>query len=315
MERTSTAKRRRRRRRALRRLLLPTALLGGILLTVGYTLLRTAESPEPLPALDPAEPAATDPSPAGDTFPPEGAEAWMLTLVNGSTPLAEGYVPELATIDAAGHQLDTRAAPALREMLDAMKQQGLSPLVCSAYRTWDKQQSLFDKQLGKQKAKGLTGDEAVAAAGTIVAYPGTSEHQLGLAADIVALDYQVLDDKQQETPEAQWLLAHCAEYGFILRYPPEKSDQTGVIYEPWHYRYVGVAAARAIMEQGVCLEEYLEKMDGSVKTAERPLETGRFSHTDPVLYQLPLQSAGAFLYSCVDHAATALRLLVGGAAA
>ena len=90
-----------------------------------------------------------------------------------------------------------------------------------------------------------------------MAYPGTSEHNLGLAADIVAKDYQLLDDKQAETPEAVWLEENCWRYGFILRYPTDKTGETGIIFEPWHYRYVGKEAAREIMEQGICLEEYL----------------------------------------------------------
>ena len=90
-----------------------------------------------------------------------------------------------------------------------------------------------------------------------VARPGTSEHQAGLAVDIVSVEYQVLDEGQEDTPLQQWLMAHCWEYGFILRYPTDKSDLTGVGYEPWHYRYVGEEAAKAITEQGICLEEYL----------------------------------------------------------
>ena len=91
-----------------------------------------------------------------------------------------------------------------------------------------------------------------------MARPDTSEHQLGLAADIVSAGNQILDESQEQTPEQQWLLSHCQEYGFILRYPSGKTELTGVSYEPWHYRYVGVEAAGEIMEQGLCLEEYLE---------------------------------------------------------
>lgn len=163
------------------------------------------------------------------------AEDWRLTLVNNTHPLEDGYVPELA---------DAREA-------------GLSPIICSAYRTWEKQTSLFEDQVAVCESQGLEGEAAVAEARTVVAYPGTSEHQLGLAADIVALSYQILDEGQMETAEQQWLIEHCAEYGFILRYPEGKSDITGVIFEPWHYRYVGVEAAKEIMSQGLCLEEYL----------------------------------------------------------
>ena len=76
---------------------------------------------------------------------------------------------------------------------------------------------------------------------------------------MVSEAYQILDEKQEETPEQQWLMAHCQEYGFILRYPSDKTEETGIIYEPWHYRYVGQEAAREMMERGICLEEYLEE--------------------------------------------------------
>ena len=94
---------------------------------------------------------------------------------------------------------------------------------------------------------------------TVVALPGTSEHQTGLALDIVDAGYQELDEAQENTPVQQWLMRNSWRYGFILRYPTGKSNITGIIYEPWHYRYVGRDAARAIYESGLCLEEYLER--------------------------------------------------------
>lgn len=95
-------------------------------------------------------------------------------------------------------------------------------------------------------------------AATEVAVPGTSEHQLGLAVDLVDASYQVLDEAQASTPAQQWLMEHCWEYGFILRYPAEKQDITGIIYEPWHYRYVGRDHAQSIRQSGQCLEEFLQ---------------------------------------------------------
>ena len=89
--------------------------------------------------------------------------------------------------------------------------------------------------------------------------PGTSEHQAGLAVDIVSVDYQILDEGQEDTPLQQWLMEHCWEYGFILRYPPDKGEKTGIIYEPWHYRYVGREYAQAIRQSGLCLEEFLQR--------------------------------------------------------
>ena len=106
--------------------------------------------------------------------------------------------------------------------------------------------------------EGLSREEATAQAGTVVAVPGTSEHQTGLAVDLVDKSYQHLDDAQASTDVQQWLMENSWKYGFILRYPAEKSDVTGIIYEPWHYRYVGKPAAREMRELGLCLEEYIE---------------------------------------------------------
>ena len=120
------------------------------------------------------------------------------------------------------------------------------------------QEGLYKNQVDFWLGQGYDQASAEAEAALLVARPDTSEHQLGLAADIVSAGNQILDESQEQTPEQQWLLSHCQEYGFILRYPSGKTELTGVSYEPWHYRYVGVEAAGKIMEQGLCLEEYLE---------------------------------------------------------
>lgn len=183
-------------------------------------------------------------------------DAWCLTLVNSTHPVPEGYEPPLQEVEE-WYRFDARAVESLEQMLSDARKAGLSPKVCSAYRSINKQTELYDQQVRKQKQKGYGDEEAREEAKTVVAYPGTSEHQLGLAADIVSKHYQILDDKQADTPEAEWLIENCCKYGFILRYPPAKSEITGVIFEPWHYRYVGVKAATEIMENGLCLEEYL----------------------------------------------------------
>ncbi|NMB13618.1 MAG: M15 family metallopeptidase, partial [Firmicutes bacterium] len=159
-----------------------------------------------------------------------------------------------------GLQFDRRAIEQLNSMLSDARAQGLSPVVCSAYRSLEYQQKLFDNQVNKQMSKGLSREQADIEARKVVAYPGTSEHNLGLAVDIVSLSYQHLDEAQANTAEVKWLIEHCSEYGFILRYPKDKIDITGVFYEPWHFRYVGIDAAKAITENGQCLEEYLEIM-------------------------------------------------------
>jgi len=180
---------------------------------------------------------------------------WKLVLVNSQNPLAEDYIPELAEIE--GEQFDIRAVDALAIMLNAAREYGLSPIICSGYRSISVQSKLFDKQVEAEIYNGYSPQEAQEVAASVVAYPATSEHNLGLAADIVAESNQRLTEEQENTAEQQWLMENCAEYGFILRYPKNKQYMTGVIYEPWHYRYVGVEAATEIMSRGICLEEYL----------------------------------------------------------
>lgn len=189
----------------------------------------------------------------------ESAEGdnWNLVLVNSTHFMEEDYVPQLAEIEN-NYYFDARAVEYLQQMLADGRKEGLDFWICSAYRTMEKQTSLYENKVQRLMAEeGLGYEKACEKAATVVAYPGTSEHQLGLAVDIVAKDYQQLDEKQANTEEAKWLKENCWKYGFILRYPLDKTEETGIIFEPWHYRYVGVEAAREIMEQGICLEEYL----------------------------------------------------------
>ena len=129
----------------------------------------------------------------------------------------------------------------MQAMLDKMREEGLSPVVCSGYRSRELQQTLFDNRVERCLDEGIAQEDAVEEASRYVAQPGTSEHELG--------------EEQENTAEQQWLMEHCTEYGFILRYPKDKTDLTGVSYEPWHYRYVGKETAQEIMTQGLCLEE------------------------------------------------------------
>ncbi len=187
------------------------------------------------------------------------ADDWKLTLVNASCPMEEGYVPKLSEIEN-NYYFDARAVSYLQKMLADGRKEGLDFWVCSAYRTIEKQTELYEDKVRRLEMEGMSHAAALSKAGTEVARPGTSEHSLGLAVDIVARDYQMLDEKQEKTKEQQWLMKNCWKYGFILRYPPDKTEETGIIYEPWHYRYVGKEAAKEIMEQGICLEEYLGKV-------------------------------------------------------
>ena len=177
---------------------------------------------------------------------------WNLILVN-----AEHSVPsdwEVTLVDLrGGEQVDRRIIDPLQSMFDACRADGLLPIVYSGYRSQATQQSIYDRNLAGNLADGYSLEEAEALTRQWVALPGTSEHQLGLAVDI---DSENPDQCSDEAVWA-WLLEHCAEYGFILRYPADKTDITGIGYEPWHLRYVGKAAAQTIMSEGITLEEYL----------------------------------------------------------
>lgn len=190
----------------------------------------------------------------------EEEQSWNLVLVNAFHEMEEGYEPELAEVEN-NYYVDKRIVRYLQQMLTDGRKEGLDFWICSAYRSMEKQTRLFENKVQRVMAeKGLSYEDAYEEAGTVVAFPGTSEHQLGLAVDIVAKDYQILDDKQANTDEAKWLEENCWKYGFILRYPLDKTEETGIIFEPWHYRYVGIKAAKEIMEQGICLEEYLKEV-------------------------------------------------------
>lgn len=186
---------------------------------------------------------------------------WRMVLVNPNVKLPDDYTVETETADAAtGKELQTEAAEAYRQMAKAAEADGVSLMLCSGYRNVEYQQGLFDKKVEQCLSEGLSQEEAEIKAATIVAAPGHSEHNTGLAADIVTPDHQMLDTAFEQTPAFAWLSQHAAEYGFILRYPQDKTAITGIIYEPWHYRYVGVDNAAAILQSGGCLEEYLAKL-------------------------------------------------------
>jgi D-alanyl-D-alanine carboxypeptidase len=138
------------------------------------------------------------------------------------------------------------------------------PVVCSSYRTQEYQEGLFQNRIDRYVKEGYSVEEATGLAGQSVAVPGTSEHQLGLALDIVDNRNWELDESQADMPTQQWLMENSWRYGWILRYPNEKSAITGIIYEPWHYRYVGKTIAKEIYDLGICLEEYLQMLTNSV---------------------------------------------------
>lgn len=185
---------------------------------------------------------------------------WKLTLVNPWHLLPEAY--SIRTVELVnGQSVDERCYPDLQAMMDDCRAAGLSPYICSSFRTWEKQNRLFENNVMKLMGQGYSEEDARTETARNIAIPGTSEHQLGLAVDIVDKNYQVLDEAQENTAVQKWLMENSWRYGFILRYPTDKSDITGIVYEPWHYRYVGKEVAEVMYNEGICLEEYLEKYD------------------------------------------------------
>lgn len=188
---------------------------------------------------------------------PAGA-AWNLLLVNDWNPLPSGYENGVTLVDVGKNQrADQRIQADLTAMLEAGKAYGIG--VQSGYRPASQQSVLYWRQVDRFLANGSSNTAAQTAAGKIVKRPGYSENNCGLALDLGGSGNFKLEEDFAQTPAYSWLIKHCAEYGFILRFPKDKQTETGVIYEPWHYRYVGKEVATEIMSKGLCLEEYLEQ--------------------------------------------------------
>lgn len=185
----------------------------------------------------------------------------ILILVNKEHSLPAEYDVELKVMYDKVNKAAEVAYQPLNDMLAAGRKEGLNFEICSSYRDVNYQQRLFSEDVEALMKRGFSYTEAYAEVAKETMPPGHSEHSTGLAFDIVALSYQILDAKQAHTAETKWLHQHCAEYGFILRYPKGKEEITQINYESWHYRYVGVEAATYIMEHGLCLEEYLEQKE------------------------------------------------------
>ena len=189
-----------------------------------------------------------------------GSDGLQILLVNPWNFLPEDYDPEIVDVEGWWWKSNAICYPALQEMLQACRDAGLTPYIASAYRTHADQIYLHNNKIQRLINEGYSEAEARELAGTVVAVPGTSEHELGLAFDLVDDSYRNLDEAQENTAVQKWLMENSWKYGFILRYPNDKSEITGIIYEPWHYRYVGKHEAQKIYESGLCLEEYLESL-------------------------------------------------------
>ena len=186
-------------------------------------------------------------------------EKWHLHLVNLSHPLPDDYAPELALIESTGYlYYSAQAISYLDAMLDAAINDGVSIFVTSAYRSMSYQQAIYDEEIEYYLNEGYGLVEATNIASSLVAVPGTSEHQLGLATDIVSPDHPWLYESFEDTTAFAWLDENAHKFGFILRFPKDKTEITRIAYEPWHYRFVGEEDAIKIKQLGLCLEEYLD---------------------------------------------------------
>lgn len=194
------------------------------------------------------------------------ADDWRLILVNKQHPIPEDYDFTLATIKGS-QKCDERIIDDLLAMMQAAKEAGFNLVIKSPYRSDARQEMLFDRKIRKYMGRGMSYMDAFKLSSQIVMVPDSSEHQIGLSLDIVSDYYDSLthgDSLTQgfgDTEAGIWMAQHCAEYGFIVRYPKGKEYITSVEYEPWHFRYVGVEAATIIMEQELTLEEFLDHLD------------------------------------------------------
>ena len=220
-------------------------------------------APETIEPVDtPETPAAPDPnSPAGKALakglpaPPEiDINSWEFILANTENSIAEYAPPDLSYLGDTGCPVDSRIASALIDFAEDTMAQGLSVYLSSGYRSYSDQAANFTRVC---QNNGIS--DGKDANGFYITFPaGYSEHQTGLCCDVTDIYYSVKNSSIENTATFQYMSQHCQDFGFILRYPKGKETITGVMYEPWHYRYVGVDVAKYIMENDLTFEEFVE---------------------------------------------------------
>ncbi len=214
-----------------------------------------------------------DPTPSYPATGPNGLDAnyEQLLLVNAQNPLPENYdyegnLIEMPTkyINGMLKQIDKNVWPYMQAMIDAQRAAETNPknwlYVRSPYRSYATQKMLFTQETNKWLKTGLSSEEAEAKAATVVTRPGTSEHNTGFSAD-----FNIAEDSFESTPMFTWMQEHAADYGFVLRFPKDKQEITGITYESWHYRFVGINNAKEMNRLNMCLEEYVEYMNNKKK--------------------------------------------------
>ena len=207
------------------------------------------------------EESSSEESSSQQTTTSNTASSWNLILVNRANPLPDDFTVDLVDITGQ-YKFDSRAADALKQMLADAEAAGQPMVLRSTYRTKARSEELYTAKVQEFVNNGYSQEDAENEAAKWIAPAGTSEHHTGLAADIVSAEYDAdnwdLVEDFEDYAGFEWLYENCANYGFILRYPKDKQEITKITYEPWHYRYVGVEAAKEIMSKGLCLEEYID---------------------------------------------------------
>ncbi|MCR5304270.1 MAG: M15 family metallopeptidase [Lachnospiraceae bacterium] len=183
---------------------------------------------------------------------------WKLILVNKQHPIPDGYEVTLGTLNG-WQRCDERIIPDIKEMVSAASEDGLKLVIASPYRENDRQEMLFGRKIKNYMAVGMSYIDAYKKASQAVTVPGASEHEIGLALDIISPTYRSLNEGFEDTPEGKWLAENSWKYGFILRYPKGREHITSIEYEPWHFRYVGADAAKVMYEEKLTLEEFWDK--------------------------------------------------------
>lgn len=182
-------------------------------------------------------------------------EDWKIMLINKQHPIPEDYEFTLATIKGS-MKCDERIIPELQQMMQEAKKDGVTLVIRSPYRDYERQIYLFNRKVKGYMKKKMSYLESYRTTAQAVTIPGASEHQAGLALDITSDSYSTLTQGFAETQAGQWLAEHSYEYGFILRYPEGEEDITGISFEPWHFRYVGKTAAKYMYDHDLTLEEF-----------------------------------------------------------
>ncbi len=217
-----------------------------------------------------SEQTSSESTPSYPAVGPNGLDAnfSILLLVNDKNPLPEDYDYEgnLTTIptnyiNGMLNQIDKDVWNYMKAMIDAQRETQTDSknwlYVRSPYRSYETQKMLFTNQINRNLNAGLSSEEAETKAATVVTRPGRSEHNTGFSAD-----FNIAEDSFESTPMFTWMQEHAAEYGFVLRFPKDKQDKTGIVYESWHYRFVGINTAKEMNRLNMCLEEYVEYLDG-----------------------------------------------------